>query len=218
MKYLVFDFETTGVGKDANNFYLEWPKSQMPQPRTNFPIQVSASVVEEDGIVSSSDTMFIKGATRLDPWVLANCPTLSVDLCEKEGVDFMVALKRLADMSVGCTLVAHNMQYDWDTVIVQTVIERGAEKHEDYIKLSGCPRFCTCVNTMTKKDKTAYFFKRIGTWIGPKLATLALLNGVSYDTTRSHDASYDVEVTVACLCKIKDLHVSPNTVKKTRLV
>ena len=37
------------------------------------------------------------------------------------------------------------------------------------------------MNEQTKRNRTAYFFKRLSTWIGPNLGTLAAAHGVAYD-------------------------------------
>ena len=53
--------------------------------------------------------------------------------------------------------------------------------------------------------RTAYFFKRLNAWVGPKLGALAAAHGVAYDASKAHGAAYDVEVTTGCLVKIKQL-------------
>lgn len=205
-RYLVFDFETTGLGKDAKNGYKPYSATQSPLPRENFPIELSYSVIDEHGVViDSAESILIRGATRFDPFVVENCAHLSVEQCDREGVEFAEALHRLAEASDGCTLVAHNIKYDWDEVIVATVHEQGTSDNADFKKLQACPRFCTCINELTKANKSAYYYQKIKTWIGPRLEALAASHGVEYDSKLAHKASYDVEVTVACLCKIMNL-------------
>lgn len=203
MRYLVFDFETTGVGKDAANGYRPYADDLMPLPRTNYPTELAAALVE-DGAVTARLHTLVRGARRLDPWVQRHCAHLSVERCEAEGVDFMDALAQLAalvarDPARPCTLVAHNLQYDWDEVIVRTVRERKATDDAAFQTLRACAQHCTCVNEQTKADRSAYFFQRIGKWIGPKLEALARKYGVPFDASAAHDAAYDVHVTTCCL-------------------
>ena len=205
-KYLVFDFETTGVGKDANNGYRPYSPESLPLPRPNFPVELAYTVVDDKGVVvETSESILISGAQRLDPFVLENCPDLSIRACERDGIEFAEALRRLAHAANGCTLVAHNIDYDWNEVIVATVREQNLEGLDAFLTLQTCPRLCTCINKYTKANKTAYYFKKIGKWIGPKLSALAAAHDVAYDTKRAHTAVYDVAVTVACLDKIKGL-------------
>jgi DNA polymerase III alpha subunit (gram-positive type) len=210
-RYLVFDFETTGLGKDSKNGYKPYSATQSPLPRANFPVELSYSVVDEHGVViDSAESILIRGATRFDPFVVENCAHLSVEQCDREGVEFAEALHRLAEAADGCTLVAHNIQYDWDEVIVATVLEQGTSDNADFKKLQACPRFCTCINDLNKANKSAYYYQKIGKWIGPRLEALATTHGVDYDSKLAHKASYDVEVTVGCLCKIMDLGSQPD--------
>lgn len=210
VKYLIFDFETTGFAKDAQRGFKLYDVSQRPLPRENFPVELSYVVVDEQGVVLESvDSIIIRGAKRLNPFVQENCPHLSIEKCDRDGVDFSEALRRLARAADGCTLVAHNLQYDWDQVIVATAEPDSV----DFQKLKACPRFCTCVNPLTKANKTAYFFKKIGRWIGPKLQDLAATHGVEYDAKRAHKASYDVVITLECLRKIKQLGPKKRTVE-----
>lgn len=196
-RFLVFDFETTGVGKDSRNGYKPYPPDLAPLPRPNFPVELAWSVVEADGSVSLSGGAVIRGAERLDPFVLENCPHLSVKRCDREGVSLEEAVEEMARAGEGCTLVAHNIAYDVEVL-------RGASNAGPLLSL---PRFCTCVNEEHKKARTAYYFKKIDTWIGPKLEKLAEKHGVPYDPAEAHSAAYDVEVTVGCLRSMKGLGV-----------
>lgn len=202
VKYLVFDFETNGINKDSLNNYKPYTKTERPLPRENFPVELSYAVLNEQGVVIESEkSILIRGATRFAPFVMKNCPHLNVEKCNKEGVDFSEALRRLALVADGCTLVAHNIQYDWNDVIVVT-----AEKENpDFLKLKSCPQFCTCINTTTKANKSAYFYKKIGKWIGPSLEKLANLYKVQYDAKLAHQASYDVGIVAECLRKMKSI-------------
>lgn len=196
VKYLVFDFETNGINKDAANGYKPYSEAEKALPRENYPVELSYSVLDETGVVTKSEeSILIRGATRFNPWVIQNCPHLDVDKCSKEGVEFSEALRRLAVAAEGCTLVAHNIEYDWCDVILATA----DEKDPYLLKLKSCPQFCTCINPTTKANKSAYFFKKIGKWIGPSLEKLAALYKVKYEPTLAHKASYDVAIVVKCL-------------------
>lgn len=201
MKYLVFDFETTGLDKDADNKYRPYPTDLKPLPREDYPVQLAAALLDDSGAVEKQMCVLLAGAERMSPWVQTNCPHLSVKDCERDGIDLAEALKQMADMaSPECTLVAHNLSYDWDKVLVRTVRERHLEDHPAYLSLKDLPRWCTMVNPGTKKNGSAYFWKKVGDWIGPRLQVLAQTYGVPYDPKTAHDAAYDVEVTAACLC------------------
>ena len=199
--FLVFDFETTGVGKDASNKYRPYPVARMPLPRANYPTQLAMELLDENYNLVKCKQMLIQGCKRLDPWVLENCPHISVKDCERDGVSFEECIKEIADM-IGdkkCTMVAHNIQYDWDDVLLRTARELHLEDTSSFRKLASIPKYCTCINEGTKKEKTAYYWSKLGKWIGPKLSILAQDCGVDYDTNAAHDAAYDVRVTSQCL-------------------
>ena len=105
-RYLVVDFETTGLGKDAANGHAPYAADRRPLPRPNYPVELAAAVVEADGRISARAAMLVRGAERLDPWVEEHCPHLSVRACERDGVEFGEALARLAAMAPDATLVA----------------------------------------------------------------------------------------------------------------
>ena len=203
MKYLVFDFETAGLDKDSANRFTPYTQDVAPLPRENYPMQLAAALVGDDETVYGEMSVLIRGVQRASPWVLEHCPDLGVERCNREGIDFMAALEQMAGMVKGanspCTLVAHNIKYDWFDVIVRTVHERGMEQHDSFGTLASLPQWCTCINVLTKYDRSAYFFSKIGQWIGPKLGTLAKKFEIDYDSAEAHDALYDVKVTTACL-------------------
>lgn len=211
MKFLVLDFETTGLYTNSADRYVPYAADVAPLPRDNYPVELAAALVGADGRIEKEMTLLVRGATRLSPWVHAHCPHLSVAACERDGVDFMEALQRLSDMVVGteqqgvaaCTLVAHNLQYDWDEVIVRTVHERGETDHAAFVALNSLPKWCTCVNPFTKGDRSAYYWRKLGKWIGPKLGDLCRKHGVAYDADAAHAALYDVQVTAQCLWRQK---------------
>jgi hypothetical protein len=113
--------------------------------------------------------------------------------------DVLAGLSRLAaEAGDRCALVAHNIAYDWNEVIVRTAEELGLSRAPAYTHLQALPRMCTCVNAETKREGKAYYYAKIGKWIGPKLSDLAASCRVPFDERRAHDARYDVDVTSAC--------------------
>jgi DNA polymerase III epsilon subunit-like protein len=210
MFYLVIDFETNGVGQDAQNGYKPHPPERAPLPRPNYPVQLAAELLNPHGTVVRSAQMLVSGAQRLDPWVITHCPHIRLEDCNHGGVDFAHAVRVLADMAGDdcrpCTLVAHNIQYDWDEVLCVTAATCAIEETPEFRRLASLPRHCTCVNEENKRAKTSYYFQRIGRWIGPKLSALAHECGVAFDPARAHDAAYDVRVTSQCLVYLKRLH------------
>jgi DNA polymerase III epsilon subunit-like protein len=219
MRYLIFDFETTGVGEDKNNGYKNYSVDKMPLPRENYPVELGLCLMEKDGTIIGTQKMLICGAERLDPWVEENCSHLSVKECNRDGIPFSEALKKMGDMigTEECMLVAHNIQYDWDDVILRTVKEQDLQSTNSFLKLKSCKQFCTCVNYKTKAEKTAYLFKRIGKWIGPSLEKLAIGFQVPYDGKSAHDALYDVTITAQCMRVYLDRH-GDKTVIPTRII
>lgn len=202
--FLIFDYETSGVGESKGVPYYE---DECPLPRANYPVQVGAQYVQyvdEKFELVTEETHLIKGVERLDPWVLKNCPFLSVKECEREGLTFRESLKKIADMISEddvCTLVAHNIQYDWKEVIVKTVKELNMESDPSYQRLKNCEQFCTCVNDIHKQQRSSYYFGKIGKWIGPNLKKLCQTHKVDYDESKAHEAMYDVTVTRQCFEK-----------------
>ena len=215
--YLVIDFETTGIGKDAQNGYKPYSEALMPLPRPNYPVQLACELLDASGNVVQAKQMLIEGATRLDPWVQRNCPQLSVKDCEREGIGFADAIKVLADV-VGdhaCTMVAHNIQYDWKEVMLYTARDMNLEHTPSFQKLTSLPQYCTCINDEHKRAKTAYYLRKLKKWIGPKLSALAKQCNVAYDETAAHDAAYDVRVTSECLrSKIQQMQGKAHEVLK----
>ena len=199
--FLIFDFETSGVGEVKGVPYEETLK---PLPRPNYPVQLAFQYVDSDNVILKSDTFLIRGVQRLDPWVLSNCADISVKDCDRDGISFSEALSRMADAieeADDCTLVAHNIQYDWGEVIVKTVQEENADMDKAFLKMKSCKQYCTCVNRLHKNKGLSYFYKKLNKWIGPNLKKLASMHQVSYEEGQAHDAMYDVNVTRECFAK-----------------
>ena len=204
MNLLVFDFETNGNGVDNKNNYKSYEDEEMPLPIPNFPIQISASLVNDNGNKEEVYTTFIKGSQRMDPWVKTHIPHITVEKCESEGITFGTMLKHLADM---CSrkptiLVAHNIFYDWN-VLINTYNHLKIRDSKSLNILINCQKFCTMYNWFTTQNKVglkhAYYWKSKRIYIGPSLKTLATFFGITFDETKAHDASYDTEITTKCL-------------------
>lgn len=219
MRYLVFDWETTGVGQDARNGRKPYDASLMPLPRTNYPVEVSALLLEEDGTTECGRFhALVRGAQRLDPWVREHCPHLDVKACDRDGVSFAEVLDGLAALvseSAATTLVAHNLRYDWDTVLVQTSRELNLYDAPSFRALRACPHLDTMVNPYTKRvpvrGKAVYYWSKIDAWIGPKLGDLCTHFGVDYDPSAAHDATYDTRVTAQCLAHLLPCLLLPHS-------
>jgi len=205
--YIVFDFETNGVGKDPNNKYMPYTPDKSPLPRPNYPTQLAAMCMRGDGEVLSSFSTLIKGSKRMDPWVERNCTSITVEKCGEEGVPFKDAIKMLYSLSSFSdhppTLVAHNIAYDWDTVLVPTSKEEAILSSPELEQMREWARYDTMVNEYTKNrlvnGKKVFFFRKIDAMIGPSLSDLAKHCNVPFDTSLAHDAMYDVSVTAKCL-------------------
>tara|TARA_B100001113_G_C20910051_1_gene535267 strand:+ start:48 stop:623 length:576 start_codon:yes stop_codon:yes gene_type:complete len=184
--YLVFDFETTGL------------ENSSAQP-INFPVQFACQLTTAGGVVVDQFDTLIKGAINLSDWTQQNCPHLTLEKCNSEGIELVELLQKIISVieDSDCILVAHNLQYDWDKVLCQSLKEKGLEENMNFKKLKSLKRMCTMVN-----DKHKYFNAKWNKWCGPKLMDLAYKLNVDFDSTKAHDAMYDVTVTRKCLCEI----------------
>tara|TARA_B100000945_G_scaffold117771_2_gene93622 strand:+ start:1117 stop:1746 length:630 start_codon:yes stop_codon:yes gene_type:complete len=200
MNYLIFDFETVGIDKNNDDGYKPYPIDEKPLPRENYPMEIGLCLIKEDGTIIKTDKIIIQGAERVSPWTEQNCHNISVQKCEREGIPFSETLKKMANMigEISCTLVAHNIEYDWDKVLLYTAKEMNLTNSPAFIKLNNCDRYCTCINETNKKNKSAYFYNKLKKWMGPKLEKLCQRNNITYDAKSAHDSLYDVEITRQC--------------------
>ena len=92
---IVFDFETSGF--DSNNV----------------PAQLAYQKIDAYGELIETHSTFLKGPTKLDPWVLKNAPHITIARCAK-GVTLEAALDRMLgyhNPKYLC-LVAHHSSFD----------------------------------------------------------------------------------------------------------
>ena len=105
MRFLALDFETNG---------LPWDKLR---PCGAFPTQVSVDAfVPSTGEIAHLYDSFIRGAIDVSAWVLQNTP-VTLELLDRapHPDDVATALAQL--WQEGDIIVAHNAQFDLDTVL-----------------------------------------------------------------------------------------------------
>ena len=113
-RYVCLDFETNGFPGKASA-----PREEWTLPWSSYPIQLSVDFVESGEVTHAMDAV-IRGATQLAPWVRKNVPITLKDIAER-GVHFREVVKMLADMlREGDMIVAHNAQFDLETVLART--------------------------------------------------------------------------------------------------
>ena len=198
--YLIFDFETTGWNDGADPI--------------NFPTEFACQLVTEKGTIVDQFETLVKGAGALSEWSKNNCPHVTIDKCNTEGIEIDELLKKILEVIGGleCVLVAHNLEYDWDKVLTQIVILKGLHGSPEYQYLKKCERMCTMINC-----PSAYYNTNRGKWCGPSLANLADSYKIPFDNKKAHNAMYDVKVTRKCLVQILN-DKSSTTRKRIRIV
>tara|TARA_B100001287_G_scaffold253392_1_gene236076 strand:+ start:446 stop:1120 length:675 start_codon:yes stop_codon:yes gene_type:complete len=190
MFYLVFDFETTGFKSKLNE--------NQPIPE-NFPTQFACQLVTPLGNVIESYDTLIKGAVQLSQWSTKNCPHISIERCNNDGITIKDLLSNILNIigDYNCTLVAHNIEYDWDRVLVAQAFAAGIQNSDEFRQLCKYDRLCTMVH-----ETNRFWSCNHNKWCGPSLAKLALKNNIFFDSTQAHDAMYDVNITRQCLVEI----------------
>ena len=142
-RYVCLDFETNGFPGNKGA-----PPEDWTLPWSSYPIQLSVDFVEHGEVIHAMDAV-IRGATQLSPWVRKNVPITLKDM-EERGVDFMEVVKQLAGMlREGDMIVAHNAQFDLETVLARTTNKLSDLYDLDYYDspavraILEAPRFCT---------------------------------------------------------------------------
>ena len=210
--FIVIDFETNGIDADSERAYAPHAEDDKPLPFENVPMQLAAARLDAEGRVEKTVEVLVDaGATRVVPWVARHCPTLTVERCRTEGVSMTKALELLSDLTTDpaqTTLVAHNLAYDWDDVIVATVVREQLKENESFKRLAACSQYCTCINPYLKSQKQSYYHTKLQKWLGPALSKLARYYDVEYEAELAHDAAYDVSITAQCFANaLKKGHV-----------
>ena len=181
MRYLCIDFETNGCPKTKNA-----PKSDWTLPFSNYPIQVSIDIVEDEQIYHAFDTL-IKGATCFAPFVKQNVPITLDDL--RKGETFENVLSQIdALIQDGDTIVAHNVNFDMDMVIRRTA-ERLGVNSPALTRILELPRFCTM--------RCLYVRGVFGRC--PKL--FELCNHFEVPLENAHDATADSHALACCVAE-----------------
>ena len=148
-RYVCRDFETNGFpGKTRA------PREDWALPWSSYPVQLSVDFVEHGEVTHAMDAM-IWGATQLSPWVRKHVPVTLKDL-EERGVDFKGVLQQLATMlREDDVIVAHNTQFDLETVLARTVDRLFYLDFPAARAILEAPRFCTirCAYSQTTFGK-----------------------------------------------------------------
>jgi len=196
MFYLILDFETTGFSSDA-----------IPQ---NYPVQFACQLVTPSGNIIEEYQTFIKGAIQLSEWSKKNCPHITIEKCNSEGITMEQLLSKLVNIvgDYNCTLVAHNIEYDWDKVMIPQIYKQNLHTSIEFTHLKKHDRLCTMLH-----DKNKYWNRNLNKWCGPKLENMANKYNIDFDTNQAHDAMYDVDITRQCLAKL--LKEPKNQAKQT---
>lgn len=183
--FLVFDFETTGFNGSADP--------------VNYPTQFACKLTTPTGIVVEEFQTLVRGAKELSEWSKCHCPHVTVKRCEEEGIELHDLLKKIVNIieECECTLVAHNMEYDWDKVLLPSVINQKLYGSDEFQKLRKYKRICTMLH-----EKNRYWHNKHKRWCGPSLQNLADKYNVEFDSNKAHDAMYDTDVTKMCLVKM----------------
>ena len=140
----------------------------------------------------------IVGCNELSPWVMENCPHVTMEKLQKEGVSIRSAWKSLLSHAGPDTVyVAHNLSFDWN-IVVKYSKELLVDKGMKLLDLQ--PRLCTkeISTNLCKLPKTGKSRWFAGSrWKWPTLEELAQKLDVEI-TGALHDALTDVRVLKAC--------------------
>ena len=101
-KLVFFDFETSGLRSKGTEQY---------------PTQLCFIVTDIHGNVKQTYNKLIRGAKTLSEWVQQNCPHVTLEKLQREGVSIAEAWKNLLKhVSVNTVFIAHNAEFDWGIV------------------------------------------------------------------------------------------------------
>ncbi len=176
MRFLALDFETNGLPCDKL------------LPCGAFPTQVSVDAfVPSTGEVVHLHDSFIRGAVDVSPWVLKHTP-VTLELLDRapHPDDVAAALAQL--WQAGDVVVAHNAQFDLDTVLPKIA----APRHP----------FLTGPSICSKQEPWA----RLLAGKQPSLADLCDILAVPFCGAEAHDATYDTKVLACCMRAAHELN------------
>ena len=169
MRFLALDFETNGLPCDKL------------RPCGAFPTQVSVDAfVPSTGEIVHLYDSFIRGALDVSPWVLQYTP-VTLELLDRapHPDDVATALAQL--WQEGDIIVAHNAQFDLDTVLPKIA----APTHP----------FLTGPSVCSKQEP----WVRMSVGKQPSLADLCATLDVPFCGSDAHDATYDTKILACCL-------------------
>jgi DNA polymerase III epsilon subunit-like protein len=187
MRFVCIDFETNGFPTKGAPF-ADWPL-----PFSSYPIQVSVDaavsvdVVDPDSCVEHIYDAPIRGATCLAPWVRQNVPVSLAELSAAKDLEEIIA--DLAGLlREGDTIVAHNANFDLNTVLARATLRLEIDTPE-LRRILEAPRFCTM-----RCEYSRFVFGRL-----PKLADLCAHFEVLLE--HAHDATADSAALAECLAE-----------------
>jgi DNA polymerase III epsilon subunit-like protein len=181
MRFVCIDFETNGFPiKGA-------PKEHCPLPFSSYPIQISVDVVDPDLSVEHIYDASIRGATQLSRWTRQNVPVALEDFDNSKDLRQIIA--DLAGLlREGDPIVAHNADFDLNTVLACTASRLGIDTPE-LRQVLKTPRFCTM-----HCEHSRFVFGRM-----PKLADLCAHFEICLE--HADDATADSAALAECVAE-----------------
>jgi len=180
MRYICFDFETNGFYDPTSKY----PNYTMPYE--SHPVQLSIDIVDEDGTITHAYDTVIAGAKGFTQWVVDNVP-ITLEQVRREGRPFREVLDVFAGLiQDGDILVAHNLEFDFNRVIVKSITRMNIESPAAE-RIRAAPKFCT----MKCSYSTSSFGKQV------KFSKLCEHFGVTLNN--AHDATADAYALAECV-------------------
>ena len=187
--YLFFDTETTGLPKDYNapakntdNFprvvQLAWVLISDQQER----IASGNHIIKPEGFEIPEESSKIHGITQV--------------IALEKGEPLKDVLKTFAKAIIDAdVLVAHNINFDWKVM--------GAEFYR-----AGVPMYLDDIQKLCTMMSTINFVQAPGSY-GFKYPKLVELHKKLFDCDfeGAHDASNDIEATIKCFWKLRDMQL-----------
>ena len=202
MRVLVFDTETSGLpamrGLVPNMGNLDYFPRIMQfsfvvyNARTGNIIRCADNIVKiPEHVKINLKSIELHGITR--------------EMSLERGIDAMTAIQEFMEYAKSCSyIVAHNLEFDWNMILVEMMRMSKSNAIEDFYKLKN-KKFCTMQESVdlcniqkicnrTKESYTKY----------PTLSELyETLFGKSPNQEKLHNSLYDVLICLKCFCKLK---------------